>query len=125
MARHFVLIDACVASAYFAPQTTKNQKIVRRAHALFTGISPRFSVRFLMPNFGIAEVFSVFEKYRWGATWNPQLRNQSRALTHRQFLNVRQKFRDAIHKWGTNSSGRAEPVSHLVCGSHFAGEPRI
>ena len=47
-----------------------------------------------MPNFCIAEVFAVFEKYRWGHTWNKQVKT---ALTPKQFTDSRAKFRKAIH----------------------------
>jgi hypothetical protein len=52
-----------------------------------------------MPNFCIAEVFAVFEKYRWGRTWNPQVR-AAQALTAAQFSSSRQRFRSAIHNGG-------------------------
>lgn len=94
--RRFILIDACVAAAHFAPRTTRSRKLLDRATNLLTGTSAEFDPQFLIPNFCIGETFAVFEKYRWGASWNPQVRRASR-LTPRRFLEARTRFHDAIH----------------------------
>ena len=96
MARHYVLLDACVAAAYFAPKSTARANLRARATAIFTGSSPDVSIKFLIPNFCIAEVFSVFEKYRWGRTWNKQVK-ATHTLTSKEFNASREAFRTAIH----------------------------
>jgi hypothetical protein len=96
MPRHYILLDACVAAAYFAPKSTTSAKLRLRATALLSGSSPDLHVKFLMPNFCIAEVFAVFEKYRWGRTWNRQVK-AAHTLTPKQFSTARKDFRDAIH----------------------------
>ena len=63
---------------------------------MLTSSSPDVAIKFLMPNFCIAEVFAVFEKYRWGRTWNKQV-NAARTLTPKQFNSSRTAFRAAIH----------------------------
>lgn len=96
MTRHHILVDACVAAAYFAPATTRSPKLVSRAATLFRGSSTSFEHRLLIPTFCIAETFSVLEKYRWGASWNPHLASGLR-LTPRKFAAARGALRIALH----------------------------
>jgi hypothetical protein len=96
MARHYVLLDACVVAAHFAPKSTLSANLRNRAATLLTGSSPDLEIKFLIPNFCIAEVFAVFEKYRWGRTWNKQVK-PTHTLTPQEFKSARQKFRAAIH----------------------------
>lgn len=100
MPRHYVLLDANVPAAAFAPKTTGNQTLLARASAMLKGSTPDFDVKFLMPNFCIAEAFAVFEKYRWGRTWNAHVKAIN-TLTPTEFVNARAGFRSAIH----NASG--------------------
>ena len=85
---HFVLVDACVVAAYFAPKTTKSAKLRKLAASIFECKDP--SVRLLIPNFCIAEVFSVFEKYPWGGSWNKHVKD---TLTTTEFSQARLSFR--------------------------------
>lgn len=96
MTRHYILLDACVPAAHFAPKSTHNATLVRRAHNLLTGASAETDVRFMIPNFCIPEVFAVFEKYRWGRTWNKHVKPKN-ALTPAEFQRARQDFKTAIH----------------------------
>ena len=96
MSRHYVLVDACVAAAHFAPKSTQSAHLKARSAALFTGASPQVNLRLLIPNFCIAEVFAVFEKYRWGRTWNKQVK-PANTLTSAEFAAARTAFRGAIH----------------------------
>jgi hypothetical protein len=96
MARHYVLVDACVAAAHYAPKSTNSVMLRARAKTLLTGSSPMLDAKFLIPNFCIAEVFAVFEKYRWGRTWNKQVK-ATHTLTPREFDRARTSFGDAIH----------------------------
>ncbi|HJV21836.1 MAG TPA: hypothetical protein VJ570_04015 [Holophagaceae bacterium] len=54
-------------------------------------------VQLLVANFCIAEVFSVFEKYRWGAKWNPHVKRSNFKLSQTDFESARRNFRAAIH----------------------------
>jgi hypothetical protein len=94
MARHYVLLDACVAAAYFAPKTTHSANLKSRAKTLLSGGAQGTDIRFIIPNFCIAEVFAVFEKYRWGKTWNKHVKV---ALTAAEFSAARKAFGAAIH----------------------------
>lgn len=94
MTRHYVLLDSCVAAAYFAPKTTHSINLRGRAQTLFTDSAANTDIRFLIPNFCIAEVFAVFEKYRWGKTWNKHVKV---ALSAVEFAEARTAFGTAIH----------------------------
>lgn len=96
MPRHFVLLDANVPAAHYAPKSTQSTTLVDRANALLTGNTPDFDVRFLIPNFCIAEVFAVFEKFRWGRTWNRRV-SAANTLTAAEFGAARVGFGGAIH----------------------------
>lgn len=96
MTRHYVLLDACVPAAHYAPKSTHNATLIKRATTLLTGMSPEIEVRFMIPNFCIPEVFAVFEKYRWGHTWNTHVKRKS-TLTPAEFVRARQDFSTAIH----------------------------
>ena len=96
MNRHYVLLDACVASAHFASKTTHSKNLRSRSSTLIDGQPENMEVHFLIPNFCIAEVFAVFEKYRWGKTWNKHVK-KGNTLTPTEFQNAREAFCSAIH----------------------------
>lgn len=96
MGRHHVLVDASVAAAHFAPKTTTSVNLKARAAALIMGGAMSYDARLLIPSFCIAEVFAVFEKYRWGRSWNKQV-SKDRTLTPTEFALAQDYFRDAIH----------------------------
>lgn len=111
MARHYVLLDACVAAAHFAPKTTHSVNLRSRSATLLSGDAPGIDVRFLIPNFCIAEVFAVCEKYRWGKTWNKHVKV---SLTPAEFSAARTAFGAAIH----NGSGILQVELdryHILC----------
>ena len=96
MPRHYVLLDASVAAAHYAPKSTTSANLKDRATKLLTGSASGIEVQFLIPNFCIAEVFAVFEKYRWGRTWNKHVKTGN-TLTKKEFTTARKQFADAIH----------------------------
>jgi hypothetical protein len=98
MPYHYVLVDACVPAAHFAAKTTRSANLRTRSSVLFS--APQTDIKLLIPNFCIAEVFSVFEKYRWGHTWNPQVKKSS-CLTNLEFESARAAFRNSIHNGST------------------------
>lgn len=100
MPRHYVLLDACVPAAHYAPKSTTSINLRERSRALLTGHSNTRDIRFLIPSFGIAEVFAVFEKYRWGQTWNRQV-SDANCLTPTEFRHARRDFGAAIHNGRT------------------------
>jgi hypothetical protein len=107
------LIDACVAAAAFAPEATRSTKLVDRAAALLNGASAAFQPQFLIPNFCIGETFTVFEKYRWGASWNKHV-NANTRLTPGRFRAARDAFHQAIHN-GTRLLQVELNRYHVVC----------
>ena len=96
MPRHFILVDANVLAASYAPTTTRSLKLRERSGKLLN-LAGKNDVQLLVANFCIAEVFSVFEKYRWGSAWNPQLKKSKTKLTPSEFKRSRDEFRTAIH----------------------------
>lgn len=96
MRRHYVLLDACVPAAFYAPKSTQNITLASRSKTLLTGNSTDVDLRFLIPNFCIPEVFAVFEKYRWGRTWNKHVK-KSNVLTPSEFSSARANFSNSIH----------------------------
>ena len=91
-----ILIDANVAAAHYAPKSTRSVNLKDRARNLFAGRPRGYEVSFIIPNFCIAEVFAVFEKYRWGGAWNPHV-NPNTRLTPREFQSARRAFHRDIH----------------------------
>jgi len=96
MPRHYVLLDACVPAAHYAPTSATSSTLKARATALVTGRSDHFDMQMLIPNFCIAEVFAVFEKYRWGHTWNKHVK-KANTLSPAAFTKARTEFSGAIH----------------------------
>jgi len=93
--RKYVLLDANIPAAYYLPLSTRSKKTIERAEVLFdsarSGASEFF---FYLPNFCIAEVFSVFMKYSFGA-WNSHVR--SKPLDTRVYKSLVKQFEDDIH----------------------------
>ena len=111
MAKKHILVDACVVAAAFAPRTTRSAHLVSRANTLLRSTSTECQPQFLIPNFCIGETFAVFEKYRWGASWNPQVKT---CLTKRQFDSARALFHESIHN-GTKLLQVELNRYHVLC----------
>lgn len=108
-----MLIDACVAAAFFAPRTTRSSHLVNRAASLLRGTSSAFEPQFLIPSFCIGETFAVFEKHRWGASWNRHVNAKTR-LTPGKFRVARDEFHKAIHN-GTKLLQVELNRYHVLC----------
>lgn len=113
MTKKYILVDACVAAAAYAPKTTRSSRLVSRSVALLGGSSTQCDTQFLIPNYCIGETFAVFEKYRWGATWNRHVSRNSR-LTPQQFRLARDDFHSAIHN-GSKLLQVALDRYHILC----------
>ena len=87
-------------AAHCASKTTRSAKLRARSDNLFKGKPVGYEAQFLIPSFCIAEVFAVFEKYRWGRTWNKQV-SRANTLTPTEFSRARNVFRRAIHNGAT------------------------
>lgn len=101
LTKKHILVDACVAAAAFAPKTTRSVHLVEPAGALLlNGSSMTCQPQFLIPSFCSGETFAVFEKHRWGASWNEQVSAKTR-LTPSRFRAARKAFHEAIHNGKT------------------------
>jgi hypothetical protein len=71
-----------------------------------------FDTVYVIPSFCIGETFAVFEKYRWGATWNTHVGNSK--LTPAKFRQARTAFHGAIHN-GTRLLQVELNRYHILC----------
>jgi hypothetical protein len=93
--RLFCLFDASVIAAYYCPLFTRSPKVTERARILIEAVrSRKRSHFFYIPNFCIAEVFSVFMKYAF-SNWNRHLRKGR--IDRRVHNSLRDQFQEDIH----------------------------
>ena len=107
-----ILIDACVAAAYFAPKTTISKHLRSRSKVLIEAASADPEVNVLIPNFCIAETYSTFEKYRWG-TWNRHV-TPGKRLTANELKKAQDDFGRAIHNGRTMLQYELNRY-HIIC----------
>ena len=70
----YVLLDANVTAGYYLPRSLNSVKAQQRIEILFDSVRSRQADHFFyLPNFCVAEVFSVFMKHSFG-TWNKQVK---------------------------------------------------
>lgn len=92
--RRYLLLDASVVVAAYVPSATRSARLQERSRALIDSVRNRSNDSFLyMPNFCIAETFSVFMKHRFGK-WNPHVKH---ALTQKEFRAAVHAFQRDIH----------------------------
>ena len=91
----YCLFDACVVAAYYLPKSTRSKQLVKNARNLIESVRSGESQHFFyIPNFCIAEVFSVFMKYAYGQ-WNSQVKH---GTIHGKIHNsLRDQFQKDIH----------------------------
>lgn len=91
----YCLFDANVIAAYYLPATCRSEKVVDAARALIESVRSGGSSHFFyIPNFCIAEVFSVFMKHTYGH-WNPHVKHGT--VDGRVHNSVRKQFQEDIH----------------------------
>ena len=91
----YVLLDANVTAAYYLPRSTKSQRVKGRIEILFDSVRSGGSDHFFyLPNFCVAEVFSVFMKYSFGH-WNRQVRGNT--IDTRYYRRIVDQFQADIH----------------------------
>jgi hypothetical protein len=110
--RLHILIDACVAAAFFAPKTTRSKHLRNRSKTLIESATADADVSILIPNFCIAETYSTFEKYCWG-TWNKHVKRSNR-LTKPQLKKAQDAFGGAIHNGKTILQHELNRY-HVIC----------
>ena len=70
----YLLLDANIPASYYLPRSTKSENTKQRAEVLFDSTrSGETEFFFYLPNFCVAEVFSVFMKYSFGH-WNKHVK---------------------------------------------------
>lgn len=92
----YFLLDANVVAAYYLARTHKSARVSQRSRILIEAVrSGAENPFFYIPNFCIAEVFSVFMKYRFGH-WNRHLKGMS-TIQGKTYTCLRSQFQDDIH----------------------------
>lgn len=91
----YVLLDANVTAAYYLPRSTRYQRVKDRIEILFDSVRSGESDHFFyLPNFCVAEVFSVFMKYSFGR-WNSHV--QGNTIDSRYYSRIVDQFQKDIH----------------------------
>lgn len=89
-----VLLDACAVIPYYVPTATRSTKLTRRITAVIDGAKEKgSSIQLSIPNFCIAEVFSVFMKHGFSG-WSKHVKTK---LTKTQYLRAVERFQEDIH----------------------------
>jgi hypothetical protein len=92
----YFIIDANIAAGYYLPQSMTSEKARYRIKCIIDYIRLNIDKHFIyIPNICIAETFSVFYKYAFGA-WNPHVIKNGK-ITRTQFLDIVDKFQTDIH----------------------------
>ncbi len=90
----YCLLDANVTAAYYCQSTTRSSKVVDRMRILIESVrSGETKHFFYIPNFCIAEVFSVFAKHKY-SRWNTHVKS---LIDLRVYKKIRKQFQDDIH----------------------------
>ncbi len=94
-----VLVDSCVAAAYYVPACAGYMNsLAPRAKVLIDHCRhDRDRYRLMIPNFCIAEVFSILAKYRFGK-WNKHVK---RTMSEVDYWRARLGFIEDIHNGRT------------------------
>jgi hypothetical protein len=96
MADKYLLLDANVTAAYYLPRSTSSSKVRERIELLLNSVrSGNYKFFLYIPNFCIAEVFSVFAKHAFGK-WNPHVRRIG-TIDKRIFRSLSDQFAKDIH----------------------------
>jgi hypothetical protein len=92
----FLLLDSNITAGYYLPRSLNSIKARERIEIIFKSIRSGGSDHFLyIPNFCIAEVFSVFMKHAFG-TWNPHV-GKKRTIDKRIYESLVKQFHKDIH----------------------------
>lgn len=92
----YILLDTNLTAGYYLPRSLHSKKAANRIEILFdsvrTGKSDHF---FYLPNFYVAEVFSVFMKHTFGV-WNRHLKKKG-TIDTRVYNSIVKQFQGDIH----------------------------
>lgn len=92
----YLLLDANVTAGYYLPRSLNSKKARERIANIFDSArSGRSGFFFYLPNFCVAEVFSVFMKHSFGA-WNSHVKKKG-TIDTRVYMSLVKQFQDDIH----------------------------
>lgn len=92
----YVLLDTNIVAAYYLPRCMHSKRAVKRITNLFDSVRSRQTDHFFyLPNFCVAEVFSVFMKYTFGS-WNRHVKATG-TIDTRVYKSLVEQFQDDIH----------------------------
>lgn len=90
----YILLDANVTAGYYLPRSLRSTRARRQIEILFDSVrSGKSDHFFYLPNFCVAEVFSVFMKYAFGA-WNKHVK---KTIDKRVYNSLVAQFERDIH----------------------------
>lgn len=90
----YLLLDANVTAGYYLPRSLNSKKAQERIEIIIDSIRSGATKNFLyIPNFCIAEVFSVFMKHSFG-TWNKHVKS---TIDSRVYKSLVEQFQQDIH----------------------------
>jgi hypothetical protein len=92
----YLLLDSNVTAAFYLPRSTKHIKMASRIENIFSSVRSGATKHFFyLPNFCVAEVFSVFIKHAFG-TWNKHVKKAG-SVDKRVYRSVCAQFEQDIH----------------------------
>jgi len=93
----YILLDANVVAGYYLPRSMPFKRARDRIECILDSVRSKATDHFLyIPNFCIAEVFSVFAKHAFG-DWNPHVKRSGGPLDKRVYQSLRDQFAKDIH----------------------------
>lgn len=92
----YILLDSNVTAAYYLPRSCRSKHVCERIENIFDSArSGESEFFFYLPNFCVAEVFSVFMKYTFGK-WNSHIKSIG-TLDTRVYKSLVKQFESDIH----------------------------
>ena len=97
MPRKFLLLDANVVAGYYLPRSLDSVKARTRIRNILDSVRSKETDLFLyIPNFCIAETFSVFMKHAFGQ-WNRHVKKAGGRIGRRPYEKLVDQFQSDIH----------------------------
>ena len=93
----YFLLDSNITAGYYLPRSLDSKKARERIANIFDAVrSGATSHFFYIPNFCVAEVFSVFMKHAYSA-WNSQVKKKGGTIDKRVYEHLVMQFQTDIH----------------------------
>ena len=92
----YLLLDTNVTAGYYLPRSLNSERAKKRIEIIFDSVrSGETDHFFYLPNFCVAETFSVFMKHSFG-TWNSHLKRKG-TIDTRVYKSLVRQFEEDIH----------------------------